>query len=191
MPISGSSIPTRCEPCGFAVRAQLAAAVSAYRKALLAREENPPGEDLPAREARIAHADRELNVQAAKLGGLLLPLHPSSGIHRLVVIPDNIVASVPFSALRLGTGDGLLIENYEVTEEPSAAVAMELLSRPAAFPNREAIAVFADPVYNLLDPRLARCPRRSFGRAGRREFGARGFIPSAILRTSPAVRCRS
>ena len=135
---------------------QLAVAVSAYRKALLAREENPPGEDLPAREARIARADRELNVQAAKLGGLLLPLHPSSGIHRLVVIPDNIIASVPFSALRLGPGDGFLIENYEVTEEPSAAVAMELLSRPAALPNREAIAVFADPVYNLLDPRLAK-----------------------------------
>ena len=81
----------------------LAVAVSAYRKALLAREENPPGEDLPAHEARIAYADRELNVQAAKLGGLLLPLQPSSGIHRLVVIPDNIIASVPFSALRLGT----------------------------------------------------------------------------------------
>ena len=134
---------------------QLAAAVRAYRKALLAREENPPGEDLPAREARIAHADRELNMQAARLGGLLLPLHPPSGIHRLVVIPDNIVASVPFSALRLGPGDGFLIENYEVTEEPSAAVAMELLSRPSALPNRDAIAVFADPVYNLLDPRLA------------------------------------
>jgi CHAT domain-containing protein len=134
---------------------QLAVAVSEYRKALLAREENPPGEDLPAREVRIAHADRELNVQAAKLGGLLLPLHPSSGIHRLVVIPDNIIASVPFTALRLGSRDGFLIENYEVTEEPSAAVAMELLSRPAALPTREAIAVFADPVYNLLDPRLA------------------------------------
>jgi CHAT domain-containing protein/tetratricopeptide (TPR) repeat protein len=134
---------------------QLAAAVSEYRRALLAREENPPGEDLPAREARIAHADRELNVQAAKLGGLLLPLHPSSGIHRLVVIPDNIIASVPFPALRLGPGDGFVIENYEVMEEPSAAVAMELLSRPVALPTREAIAVFADPVYNLLDPRLA------------------------------------
>jgi len=135
---------------------QLTVAVSAYRKALLAREENPPGEDLPAREARIAHADRELKVQAAKLGGLLLPLHPSSGIHRLVVIPDNIIASVPFSALRFGPGSGFLIQSYEVTEEPSAAVAMELLSRPAALPKREAIAVFADPVYNLLDPRLAK-----------------------------------
>jgi CHAT domain-containing protein len=134
---------------------QLAGAVSAYRKALLAREENLPGEDLPARETRLAHADRELNVQAARLGGLLLPLHPSSGIHRLVVIPDNIIASVPFSALRLGPDNGYLIENYEVTEEPSAAVAMQLLSRPAASLNREAIAVFADPVYNLLDPRLA------------------------------------
>jgi CHAT domain-containing protein len=137
---------------------QLAAAVSAYRNALLAREENPPGEDLTARQARIAHADRELNVQSAKLGGLLLPLHPSSGIHRLMVIPDNIVASVPFSALRFGPGNGYLIESYEVTEEPSAAVAIELLSRPAALPNRQAIAVFADPVYNLLDPRLAKAP---------------------------------
>ncbi len=135
--------------------AQLTLAVGAYRKALLAREENLPGEDLPAREARIGRADRELKVKAAKLGGLLLPLHPSSGIHRLVVIPDNIIASVPFSALRLGPGDGFLIQSYEITEEPSAAVAMELLSRPAA-PNREAIAVFADPVYNLLDPRLAK-----------------------------------
>ena len=134
----------------------LAVAVSAYRKALLAREENPPGEDLPAHEARIAYADRELNVQAAKLGALLLPLQPSPGIRRLVVIPDNIIASVPFSALRLAPGDGFLIEGYEVTEEPSAAVAMELLSRPAALPNRNSIAVFADPVYNQLDPRLAK-----------------------------------
>jgi CHAT domain-containing protein len=62
---------------------------------------------------------------------------------------------VPFPALRLAAGDGFLIESYEVTEEPSAAVAMELLSRPAS-PSREAIAVFADPVYNLLDPRLAK-----------------------------------
>lgn len=135
---------------------QLAAAVSAYRKALLAREESPPGEDLPAREARIAHADRELNVQAARLGNLLLPLRPASGIHRLVVIPDNIIASVPFSALRLGAGRGFLIENYEVAEEPSAAVVMELLSRPATSPRQDAIAVFADPVYNLLDPRLVK-----------------------------------
>jgi len=136
--------------------AQLAVAVGAYRKALLAREENLPGEDLPAREARIAHADHQMKVQAARLGSLLLPLRPSSGIHRLVVIPDNIIASVPFSALRLAPGTGFLIESYEVTEEPSAAVAMELLSRPAASPNRDAIAVFADPVYNLLDPRLAK-----------------------------------
>jgi CHAT domain-containing protein len=133
----------------------LAAAVSAYRKALLAREQSPPGEDLSAREARIAQADRELNVQAERLGSLLLPLRPASEIHRLVVVPDNIIASVPFSALRFRLRDGFLIENYEVTEEPSAAVAMELLSRPEPSPNRDAIAIFADPVYNLFDPRLA------------------------------------
>ncbi len=134
----------------------LSAAVSAYRNALLAREEQPANEELAARQARIARADRELSRQAAILGKMLLPARPTSQIRRLVIVPDGLIASVPFAALRLDASAEFLIEDYELIEEPSASAAIELLSRPAPPANLDRIAVFADPVYNRLDPRLER-----------------------------------
>ncbi|MGB0083340.1 MAG: CHAT domain-containing protein, partial [Terracidiphilus sp.] len=133
----------------------LSAAVSAYRNALLAREVQPSNEELAERQARIARGDRELNRQAAILGKMLLPVRPPSQIRRLVIVPDGLIASIPFAALRLEESSEFLIEDYELIEEPSASAAIELLSRPAPEANLDRIAVFADPVYNRLDPRLA------------------------------------
>ncbi len=133
----------------------LETAVQAYRKSLLAREDFPPNEDLAARQARIVGADREIDRQAAVLGRLLLPAQLPAAIHRLIVVPDGVLASVPFSALRLKSWQ-YVIREYEVVEEPSASIAIELLARRAPSRNQDRIAVFADPVYNQFDPRLAR-----------------------------------
>ena len=128
-------------------------AVRAYRQALLAREESLPNEDLLARQARIARADHDLGLQAESLGNLLLPVRLPAAIHRLIVVPDGTLASVPFAALKPKSA-GYLVRNYELIQEPSASVAIEILARPPNPRSLNRIAVFADPVYNQFDPRL-------------------------------------
>ena len=131
----------------------LEADVRTYRRALLAREEFPPNESFQEQRTRIEHADTALARQAAVLKRLLLPLHLPEAVHRLIVVPDGELASVPFAALRTNAGD-YLIGHYEMLEEPSASVAMELFARLAPAAGQDRIAVFADPVYNAFDPRL-------------------------------------
>ena len=128
-------------------------AARAYRQALLAREESLSNEDLLARQARITRADRELDLQAESLGNMLLPMHLPAAIHRLIVVPDGPLASVPFAALK-PKSSGYLVRNYELIQEPSASVAIEILARPPSPRSLNRVAVFADPVYNQVDPRL-------------------------------------
>lgn len=129
--------------------------VEQYLRALLARQRFPPNEDFSQRYARIAAADRESMLQSVRLAHWLLPLKLDEAIRRLVIVPDGILASVPFAALRLSSGD-YLVQRYEVVEEPSASVAMALLRRPIPQHKRPRVAIFADPVYNTFDPRLER-----------------------------------
>ncbi len=122
-----------------------------FKRLLLAREDHPVGEDFAGREARIAQADREAALVAQRLGQALLPPLAAS-IHRLILVPDGPLDSLPFAALRNRKGRWL-IERYELDVEPSAAIALALHQRPA---NAHAtqIAVFADPVYSHDDPRF-------------------------------------
>ncbi len=137
--------------CRLPNSADLLRQMDAFKRLLLAREDHPAGEDLAGREARIAQADREAARVAQRLGrGLLPELAPS--IHRLILVPDGPLDSLPFAALRNRKGRWL-IQRYELDVEPSAAIALALHQRPA---NARAtqIAVFADPVYSHDDPRF-------------------------------------
>ena len=146
--------PTAIRGARLCSTSTLAAAVEAYRKSLLAREEFPSNEELAARDARLSSADHELDRQAALLARLLIPASLPPEVHRLVIVPDGVLASVPFAALRPDAAE-FLIERYELVEEPSASVAMELVARAGPTHHKDRIAVFADPVYNRFDPRLA------------------------------------
>lgn len=172
--------------------AQLTSAIRNYRQFLLAREDDPANEDLLARQARIARADRELDRQAVILGRLLLPIRPAPGIHRLIVVPDGPISAVPFSALRLNAGGSFLVQNYQLAEEPAASVAMELLTRPAPRLDSGRIAVFADPVYNQMDPRLTRADgapvavRVSAVSSANRD-ASKTAAPGSIVKSSPLI----
>jgi CHAT domain-containing protein/tetratricopeptide (TPR) repeat protein len=139
----------------------LTAAVQAYRATLLAREEFPANESFSTRRLRIARADEELDGRALALGRLLLPVRLPSSVHRLIVVPDGAIASIPFAALRTNPST-YFIQKYELSEEPSVEVAMELRSRPAATPEQDHIAIFADAVYNEFDPRLLKARQGNF-----------------------------
>jgi CHAT domain-containing protein len=127
--------------------------VASFQRALLAREDFPANEDYATRQQRIAHADRTLNTQAMILGRLLFPIPLPTAVRRLVIVPDGILNSIPFSALR-PLSAGYLVSKYELMEEPSASIAMALVNRPPLSASPSRIAVFADPVYNQFDPRL-------------------------------------
>ena len=74
--------------------------VASFQRALLAREDFPANEDFATRQERVARADQTLNTQAIVLGRLLLPVSFPSAVRRLVIVPDGILNSIPFSVLR-------------------------------------------------------------------------------------------
>ncbi|HEX4039917.1 MAG TPA: CHAT domain-containing protein [Acidobacteriaceae bacterium] len=172
----------------------LDAAVEGYRQALLAYEQFPANEDLPAREARLSSAAGQLDRGAATLAGLLIPQSLPASVHRLVIVPDGLLASIPFAALRLRAAE-YLIQRYELVEEPSASVATELLARAEPAHGQDRVAVFADPVYNQFDPRLAQHPGAAVIRVAKASptdapvlRNDAGFDLSALPRLSGSLR---
>jgi CHAT domain-containing protein len=126
-----------------------------FKHLLLAREEHPAGEDFKAREVRIAQADQEVASLGLLLGRRLVP-HLAAFIQRLILVPDGPLDSIPFAALSRTPGRWL-VQDYEISTEPSASVALALASEHGAAATK--IAVFADPVYNRNDPRLKAASR--------------------------------
>jgi CHAT domain-containing protein/tetratricopeptide (TPR) repeat protein len=142
-------------------RATLAAALGAYRNAMLARDNYAPGEDFTARQQRIAKADLRSHQESMRLTRILLPGHFSPRIHRLVIVADGDLLSLPFAGLEVHTPSAAaarshyLLEKFDLVYEPSAATASALLRRTSqTLPSAQRIAIFADPVYGRDDARV-------------------------------------
>ncbi|HEX4494808.1 MAG TPA: CHAT domain-containing tetratricopeptide repeat protein [Thermoanaerobaculia bacterium] len=136
--------------------------------------------ELPAR-ARVEALARKVNEElsrfdvdgrrreaadAAALGRLLLgPVAARLGGQRLVVVPDGALEYIPFGVLPQPDGDVdrpvSLLEGHEVVDLPSAS-ALAVLRRTLASrpPAAKPLALFADPVFDRRDPRVA-APGRS------------------------------
>lgn len=129
-----------------------------------ARGERLRFESEAERSRRIARAEQEIPRAAAALGRMILPLGgrlaaPADGLRLLVIAPGPLQL-VPFALLPDAGGEPLLTR-HEIVTAPSASVLLSVrreLAGRAAAPN--GIAVFADPVFGIDDPRL---------RGGRRE----------------------
>ncbi len=132
------------------------------------------------RQGGGAAAGLEAGQDLAALGRLLLaPVAGSLGGKRVAVVADGALLYVPFGALpeppesdpKLAAGCGAgpcagdaatataagqpLLAAHEVIELPSAAVVRELRRARAARPAApETLAVLADPVFDLADPRV-------------------------------------
>ncbi len=147
-----------------------------------------------------------LRLVAGELSRMLLgPVAGGLGKQRLVVVGDGALLHVPFAALPIprghpaasgGAGQDLMLRWHEVVQVPSLPVLAALRRRPpapeAGFPGRGTsggvLAVVADPVLGLDDPRLA-TPGAGLARAGpvtplRRLDGA-GDEAAAILALVP------
>ena len=115
------------------------------------------GEPVATRTERQAKADAEIPAQTDQLSKLILgPLAGKLEKKRLLVVPDGALQTVPFQMLTApGTG-GYLLEKYEIVNLPSAST-LALLQAAAANrkPATNSVAVLADPVFEIDDPRVA------------------------------------
>lgn len=138
-------------------RRQIEETALRYYEHLTARNQNPAGEALAARRERLKRADREAASAGAELAATILgPAEPLLGQGTLLVVADGALQYVPFSALPLPAAAVAVGDRHEVVALPSAStlavLRRELGSRAAA---PKALAVFADPVFEPGDLRVA------------------------------------
>ena len=116
------------------------------------------GESFNDLQARVGAEQKEYWQKAERLSNTLLGQIASElGTRRLLIVPDGALQYIPFSALPVpASGDDIkpLIMEHEISFQPSASILATLRSRVSQTP-KKAIAVFADPVFEREDSRLA------------------------------------
>jgi CHAT domain-containing protein/tetratricopeptide (TPR) repeat protein len=162
--------------------------------------ELPPRAEIEAAARRVYEGMRILNaggakardlrdLEAASLSRMLLgPVAARLGDRRLVIVADGALHYLPFAALPEGSSGDLLIDRHEIVNLPSASVLAtqrrDLAGRP---PAPRTVVVFADPVFDAGDSRLAKAqlaagPKRPAERgSGAGEFPALPRLPSTRL----------
>ena len=75
-----------------------------------------------------------------------LPRLEQMGIHRLVLVPDDAIAQIPFEALP-APNSGLMLEHFTISYAPSASIALALKRNPRKilWPWQPGLKAFADP----------------------------------------------
>jgi CHAT domain-containing protein len=125
-----------------------------FYELLTERNRASRNETITQRHARIQAADQNLQALAERLHRTLLaPVRPAGG-QRLVIVGDGTLQYVPFSALSAN-------ENISL---PSIAVLHQLRREGRGQSPAKSVAVFADPVFESDDPRLAPQFRRKIVR---------------------------
>ncbi|MEM9594622.1 MAG: CHAT domain-containing tetratricopeptide repeat protein [Acidobacteriota bacterium] len=112
-----------------------------------------------ASKAATLRYRRQAQGQAARrlATTVLAPVADALEGRRLVIVADEPLSLVPFTALPLPSTDRRVVESYQVVRLPSASTLVTLrttgLCRPTS--SRARLAVVADPVYGPGDPRLS------------------------------------
>jgi CHAT domain-containing protein/Flp pilus assembly protein TadD len=135
---------------------------------LLTASQPLPGETFEQTQARLTKANEQLPAQIAKLSRILLwPVASKLGTKRLLVVPDGALQYIPFQILTAPASPGgsesisaaaesrPLVLDHEIVNEPSASALALLINETASRqPAADAVAVFADPVFESDDPRI-------------------------------------
>jgi CHAT domain-containing protein len=109
------------------------------------------------RKSRTDQADRTFQQAVSELSRLILaPAAGELGSKRLVVVADGILQYVPFAALSASSGAYQpLILQHELISLPSAsAFAVQRQNLANREPAPKTLAVIADPVFSVSDPRV-------------------------------------
>ncbi len=136
--------------------------------------------------------DATLRTVAQRLSSVLIaPAHVAGlRVHKLVIVPDGPLESLPFDLLPAGTA-AALIDKYEIVESPSAAVALALTRRREERTTNvpRGILLVADPVFDAGDSRIGANRSASSGpaRFSRLAFSHREAQAIAALRPPAPV----
>ena len=139
-------------------RADIEATARRVYELITAPDRRVPNEPADERGGRLARADAEYPEAIARLSQVLLgPAAAELKTKRLLIVGEGVLQYVPFTALMEPTNEQApLIVGHEIVTLPSASVLdvlrQEARSRTAA---SKLIAVFADPVFEAADARLA------------------------------------
>ncbi len=145
----------------LASRGEIESAATRLRDAYVAMQQIA-GESIHQREERERKASEAIPVETAEVSKLVLaPLAGSLGNKRLLIVADGALQFVPFHALNNPESSEAstrhLIHKHEVVYLPSvstlAAILAEARDRKAP---SNTVAVFADPVFEVNDPRVKR-----------------------------------
>jgi len=129
-----------------------------------------PDETFEQRQVRVAKANEQLPTQVAKLSKILLdPVAAKLGTKRLLIVADGALQYIPFQILTkpqdpnlagsevnsAAPGSRLLMTDHEIVNEPSASALALLIEDPSMRKRpSNSVAVFADPVFEVDDPRI-------------------------------------
>lgn len=155
-------------------RAEIQQAAARLRKLIASYGSRAPGEGAAQYVDRLRESAREYRERAAELGRLILgPVAGRIGSKRLVVIADGELQLIPFDALLVpgaptaprravgvdGGAPPLGLTN-EVVYLPSASTLALLRGAAPAHAAAKKVAVFADPVFDFNDERVAAARRQ-------------------------------
>lgn len=158
--------PTTVRSYRLPARAAFEEAARGLYALVTARGASSAPETAVERSARVAKAERELPVAAARLSRMLFsPVAAELGSRRLLIVGDGALNYVPFAALPspgAGPGNGPLVLRHEIVTLPSASALAALRHEAAERPRAEkTLAILADPVFDEKDVRVRRPSARA------------------------------
>ncbi|MFN2532918.1 MAG: CHAT domain-containing protein [Pyrinomonadaceae bacterium] len=126
---------------------------------LITRYQPRPGETVEQRSQRQSAASSIIPFETNLLSKLILwPIANELGTKRLLIVTDGALQYIPFQSLVLpndGSQPQWLMTDHEIVNEPSASTLALLLTQTVARPRgTNTVAVLADPVFEVDDPRL-------------------------------------
>jgi CHAT domain-containing protein/tetratricopeptide (TPR) repeat protein len=150
-------------------RAEIEKAAREVHTSLIANQPLPD-ETFEQRQARVVTADEQLPSQIANLSKILIdPVAAKLGTKRLLIVADGTLQYIPFQILTKPsdpnrTGSEIsataaearpLMVDHEIVNEPSAsALALLIGDTTTRKQPSNSVAVFADPVFEVDDPRI-------------------------------------
>ena len=160
---------------------------SASRKVYGLMTARQPKADLTGAEmsARIAEADAKFASAARELSQMLLaPIADKLGGEwngkRLAIVASGALEYLPFAALPVS--EVPLIAGHEIINLPSASVLAVIRNETAGRTSvSKAVAVFADPVFESSDPRLAMARKGNISSGNSKELIA--SVPQDLARS--------
>jgi len=151
------------------VRSEIDAMARQVYQSLNARNASLPDETPTMHLARVQTAEKDYETAAAKLSEALLgPVANQLQRKRLVFVTDGLLQYIPFAALPIPETNAKvnaacnscrskpLITEHEIVNLPSASV-LSVLRKEISERTRapKEVAVIADPVFSVNDPRIA------------------------------------